>query len=288
MAFSHLRYEVRDRIALITLNRPEKLNAFSIPTVHEVLEAIELADGDDEVRVILFTGEGKAYSVGSDLSEAGGDTFDYDKYGKLDGTPRDLGGYITLRLFECKKPVMVAFNGTAAGVGLTMTLAADFRLASTAAKFCFPFVKRGIVPESNASWFLPRLVGLPKALDWMLSARVFSVEEAHAAGLVGSVHAPEDLLPAAFAQAAQIANETAPVSVAIARQLLWRMADAPHPMMAHSVESSGVYHTGRLPDAVEGITSFLQKRPAEYKAKLSEDLPTWWPWWETPEYEPPV
>ncbi len=288
MAFQHLRYEVRDRVALITLARPEKLNAFSIQTVHEVVETIERADGDDEVRVILFTGEGRAYSVGSDLSEAGGDTFDYDKHGKQDGVPRDLGGLITLRLFECRKPVMVAFNGTAAGVGLTMTLAADFRLASTAAKFCFPFVKRGIVPESNSSWFLPRLVGLPKALDWMMSARVFGVEEALAAGLVNSVHAPEALLPAAFAQAAQIAHETAPVSVAIARQMLWRMVDAPHPMVAHGVESAGVYHTGRLPDAVEGITSFLQKRPAEYKARLSEDLPAWWPWWDTPEYEPPV
>lgn len=284
--FGHLLYVAKDGVATITLNRVERLNGFTDKTVYQVVEAIDLADADDDVRVIVFTGNGRTYSVGSDLSEAGADTFDYDKLGVSgDSVPPDLGGLITLRLYDCRKPVIVAFNGTAAGVGLTMSLAADIRLSVPEAKFCFPFVRRGIVPESASSWFLPRLVGLSKALEWMMSGRVFTADEALAGGLIRSVHPGADLLDEAYRLAREIADNTSPVSVALTRQMLWKMIDAPHPMLAHRLDSAAVYATGRGPDAKEGVASFLEKRPARYTSRPSKDMPDFYPWWKNVTYQ---
>ena len=280
-----VRYAVDDGIATITLNRPERLNAFTVAMVGEVVAAIDRAERDGAVRVLVFTGAGKAYSVGSDLS-GGADTFDYDALGVNvergfgpENAPPDMGGFISLRLYDCHKPVIVAFNGTAAGVGLTMALPADIRLASTEAKFCFPFVRRGIAPESASSWFLPRIVGIARAQEWMLTGRVFSATEALAGGLVRSLHPPDEVLPAAIAIAREIADLAAPVSVALAKQMLWRMLEAPHPRVAHELDSRAVYATGRSADAREGVGSFLEKRPARFIGRVPDDLPPFVPWW---------
>ena len=257
--YSQILYDVTDQIATITLNRPDKMNAFTGTMMNEILSALDVTDADDEVRAVIFTGAGeRAFCAGADLS-AGGETF---SRGGSDvqtdvGVPRDGGGMVSLRIFESKKPVIGAINGAAVGVGITMTLPMDIRLASTAARVGFVFARRGIVPEAASSWFLPRVVGISQALEWSFSGRVFDADEALAGGLVRSVHAPDDLLPAARAIAADIAENAAPVSVALTRQMMWRMLGADHPMRAHSADSRAILERGRSADSREGVERFL-------------------------------
>lgn len=275
MDYSQIRYEVADSIATITLDRPDRMNAFTDVMMRELIDAFDQVDADDDVRVVIVTGAGeRAFCAGADLG-GGGETF---AKGGSDiqtavGVPRDGGGMVSLRIFECKKPVIGAINGAAVGVGVTMTLPMDFRLASDTARFGFVFARRGIVPEACSSWFLPRLVGISTAAEWCYSGRVFPAAEALEGGLVRSVHAPDDLLPAAMEIAREIADNTAPVSVALTRQMLWRMLGADHPMEAHRVDSRGIQSRGASADSREGVESFLEKRAPVYPVKVSDGLP---------------
>ncbi|MDR3497799.1 MAG: crotonase/enoyl-CoA hydratase family protein [Parvibaculum sp.] len=301
MAYETIKYDVADGILTITLNRPDKLNAFTGEMMAELIDAFDRSDADDNVRAVIVTGEGRAFCAGADLS-AGAKTFDYaertdrpDKAGnpvKADGSidwsneaVRDGGGRLTLRIYESLKPVIAAVNGPAVGIGVTMQLAMDIRLASETAKFGFVFARRGIVPEACSSWFLPRVVGISQALEWTYTGRVFGAEEALNGRLIRSIHKPEDLLPAARAIAREIADNTAQVSVALTRQMIWRMAGADHPMEAHKIDSRAIYARGRTQDAKEGVVSFLEKRPAKYPDKVSKDMPSFFPWWPKREYK---
>jgi enoyl-CoA hydratase/carnithine racemase len=286
MDYTQIRYDVADHIATITLNRPDQLNAFTGTMMRELIDAFDRVDADDDVRVVIVTGAGRGFCAGADLS-SGGDTFaagGSDVVTAVPGVPRDGGGLVTLRIFECTKPVIGAINGPAVGVGVTMTLPMDIRLASENAKIGFVFARRGIVPEACSSWFLPRLVGISQAAEWCYTGRVMTAAEAHAGGLVRSVHAPDDLLPAARAIASEIAENTAPVSVALTRQMLWRMLGAEHPMEAHRVDSRGIAERGRSADSREGVVSFLEKRPPVFPVKVSDGLPAIFPDWENPKF----
>jgi enoyl-CoA hydratase/carnithine racemase len=279
MTYSDIRYEVAERVATITLHRPEKLNAFTTAMRDELIVAFGRADTDDEVRAVIVTGAGRAFCAGADLS-AGASTFDYRKRGELPPEERrDGGGRVALRIFEMKKPVIAAVNGAAVGVGVTMTLPMDIRIASSDARFGFVFARRGIVPEACSSWFLPRLVGMQRAAEWVCTGRVFGAEEALAGGLVSRVVPPAELLPAARALAREIAEHTAPVAVALARQMLWRMLGADHPMEAHKVDSRGIFALGGSPDVAEGVTAFKEKRAPRFGMKPSRDMPDFYPWW---------
>ena len=287
MEYTQIVYEVADNIATITLNRPDKLNAFTGTMMYEMIEAFDQVDADDDVRAVIVTGAGRGFCAGADLSASGGETF---SSGGSDiqtdaGVPRDGGGMVSLRIFNCTKPVIGAINGAAVGVGVTMTLPMDFRLASEHAKFGFVFARRGIVPEACSSYFLPRLVGISQATEWCYTGRVFPADEARAGGLVRSVHAADELLPAARAIAAEIAENTAPVSVALTRQMLWRMLGASHPMEAHRVDSRGILSRGASDDAREGVTSFLEKRQPDYPVKVSDGLPEIFPDWVDPTFD---
>jgi enoyl-CoA hydratase/carnithine racemase len=288
--FETLLYSVEEGVATVTLNRPEKLNAFNTQMMKDMIAAFDATDADDAVRCVIVTGAGRAFCAGADLS-AGAQTFDYERRGAeevaartRDGAQRDGGGLLTLRIFDSLKPVIAAVNGAAVGVGATMQLAMDIRLASTEARYGFVFARRGLNPEAASSWFLPRLVGVQQALEWCYTGRIFPAQEALDGRLVRSLHAPDDLLPAARALAREIADNTAPVSIAITRQLIWRMAGAPHPMDAHRADSRGIQARGRSGDAREGVTSFLEKRPAKYPDRVSTDLPDIWPHWEAPTF----
>lgn len=285
MDFQDITYEVSDGIATITLNRPDKMNAFTGRMMHEIIAGLDATDADDSVKVVIFTGAGRAYCAGADLS-SGGDTF--AKGGSdvqtKQGVPRDGGGLVALRIFESLKPVIGAINGAAVGVGVTMTLPMDIRIASDNAKFGFVFAKRGIVPEACSSYFLPRIVGIQKATEWVFTGRVFTADEALDGGLVRSVHAGDDLLGVAKALAREIADNTAPVSVALSRRMLWRMLGASHPMEAHRVDSRGIMERGRSADSREGVTSFLEKRAAVYPDRVSDGLPDVFPDWEEPQF----
>jgi enoyl-CoA hydratase/carnithine racemase len=289
--FETIRLEVEDGIATLTLNRPDKLNAFNTQMMQEMIAAFDQTDADDSVRVVIVTGAGRAFCAGADLS-AGAATFDYSARGgeekearTIEGVQRDGGGLLTLRIYDSLKPVIAAVNGAAVGVGVTMQLAMDIRMASTDARYGFVFSRRGINPEACSSWFLPRLVGVQTALEWCYSGRVFPAQEAHDRGLVRSLHAPEDLLPAARALAREIADNTAPVSIALTRQLIWRMAGASHPMEAHMADSRGIQARGAMADAKEGVVSFLEKRPPRYPDKVSTDLPNIWEHWSAPRFQ---
>jgi enoyl-CoA hydratase/carnithine racemase len=284
--FSQIDYSVSSHIATITLERPEQLNAFTGTMMGELIAAFDLTDADDDVRAVIVTGAGRAFCAGADLA-MGGDTF---ARGGSDvqtdaGVPRDGGGMVALRIFHSHKPVIGAINGAAVGVGVTMTLPMDIRLASTAARFGFVFARRGIVPEAASSWFLPRVVGISQALEWSYSGRVFDVNEALRGGLVRSVHEPADLLGAARALAGDIAEHAAPVSVSLTRQMMWRMLGAPHPMHAHRADSRAILARGRSDDAREGVTSFLEKRSAAYTDRVSQGLPDVFPDWVEPAFE---
>ena len=285
MTFTEIDYSVADHIATITLNRPDKLNAFTGVMMKELIAAFDQADADDDVRVVIVTGAGRGFCAGADLS-AGGDTFN-DGSLSTDATTkfrRDGGGTVTLRIFAMHKPVIGAINGPAVGIGATMTLPMDFRLASDAAKIGFVFTRRGIVPEACSSWFLPRLVGIAQAQEWVMTGRVFGADEALAGGLVRSVHPAGELLDAARTLAKEIIDNTAPVSVALARQMMWRMLGASHPMEAHRVDSRGIQIRGRSNDVKEGVMSFLEKRPAKFVDRVSSDVPDIFPGWSEPEF----
>jgi enoyl-CoA hydratase/carnithine racemase len=276
---------ISENIATITLNRPDKLNSFTNRMLKEIIAAFDESDADDNVRAVIVTGSGRAFCAGADLS-GGGETFakgGSDVKAKT-GVMRDGGGLVSLRIFESKKPVIGAIIGAAVGVGVTMTLPMDFRLASSSSKFGFVFAKRGIIPEAASSWFLPRIVGISQATEWCFTGRMISADEALEGRLVRSVHAPEDLLPAARAIAREIAENTAPVSVALSRQMLWRMLGADHPMQAHRVDSRAINSRGASDDAREGVMSFLEKRPAAFPVKVSDGLPEVFPDWQDPQF----
>ena len=284
--YTQIRYEVADGIATLTLNRPDQLNAFTGTMMNEIIDAFDRSDADDNVRVIVITGAGRGFCAGADLS-SGGATFakgGSDVKTKVEGVTRDGGGLTSLRIYESHKPVIGAINGAAVGVGVTMTLPMDIRLASTTAKFGFVFARRGIVPEACSSWFLPRVVGINKAAEWVYTGRIFTAQEALEAGLVRSVHEPDELLNAAYAIAREIADNTAPVSVALSRHMLWRGLSLDHPMEAHKMDSRGIAVRGPSADAIEGVTSFLEKRPARFPNKVSEGLPDIFPGWDEREF----
>ena len=280
MAYSTLLYDLKDGVLTLTLHRPEALNAFTRDMMTEMIDALDRADADDNVRAIIVTGSGRAFCAGADLS-SGGSTFNADaRPDRPVGLQRDGGGILTLRIFECKKPMIAAVNGAAVGVGVTMQLPMDIRIASDNAKFGFVFARRGIVPEACSSYFLPRVVGISQALEWCYSGRVFNAEEALRGGLIRSIHAKEDLLGVANTIAREIADNTSAVSVTMIRHMMWRMLGADHPMEAHKVDSRGIYHLGRSPDSKEGVESFLEKRPAKFPGKVSTDMPSFFPWWD--------
>ena len=295
MAYETIKYEVAEQILTITLNRPDKLNAFNAAMQRELIEAFDAADKDDNVRAIIVTGAGRGFCAGADLS-SGADTFDRDarrgpvkrladgRVDYSDPNARDGGGQLALRIFKCLKPVIAAVNGAAVGIGVTMQLAMDIRIASEAARFGFVFSQRGIVPEAASSWFLPRIVGI-SALEWCYTGRVFSAQEALVGRLVSRVVPADELLATARALAREIAAKTAPVAIALIRQMMWRMLGADDPMEAHKVDSRGIYARGRSEDVREGVVSFLEKRPAQFKNKVSADMPDYFPWWEEREYE---
>lgn len=285
MAYEQISYEVEDKVLTITLNRPEKLNAFTHIMRDELIDAFDRADEDDDVRAIIITGAGRAFCAGADLG-AGKETFNYEARGvsSSDTVHRDGGGRVTLRMFQSKKPIIGAINGPAVGIGATMTLPMDIRIAADTARIGFVFSKRGIVPEACSSWFLPRVVGISQALEWVYSGRVFPAQEAMDGGLVRSLHAPEELLNAARGIAKGFITETSAVSIALSRQMMWRMLGADHPMEAHKIDSRGIFHMGQSPDVEEGVSSFLEKRPAEFSMKPSKDMPSYYPWWEEPEF----
>jgi len=282
MDFQQIRYEVADAILTITLDRPDRLNAWTPTMASELIEAFDRADADDDVRAIVVTGAGRAYCAGADLA-GGGETFDWRERQSGDEVPRDNGGQVTLRIFDSTKPVIAAINGPAVGVGITMTLPMDIRLAAEDARIGFVFARRGIVPEAGSSWFLPRIVGISQAMEWVATGRVFDAQEALAAGLVRSVHPSDELLAVAHELAGEIA-ESAPVSVALSRRMLWTMLGASHPMEAHRADSRAMFSRGQSADAREGVTSFLEKRPARFTDRVSDGLPEIFPGREEPAY----
>lgn len=308
--FETIRYEVTDQIATLTLHRPDRLNAFTQLMAAEIMSALDLVDGDDGVRALIITGEGKAFCAGADLS-AGTATFDYEAradsafgtddsatddpvarfYGGIDDMRgddpdaiRDTGGIVVLRLFRCTKPVIAAISGDAVGIGVTMCLPADIRLAVPNARFGFVFNSRGLVPEATSSWFLPRIVGISTALEWCYTAQLISAETALEGGLVRSLHEPETLIADARALAKGFISGSAPVSATLTRQMMWRGLGASHPMEAHRIDSRAVVAQGRGPDVAEGIMSFLEKRPPTWTQSVPSDLPDWYPWWDEPRF----
>lgn len=281
MSYEDIRYAVADRVATITLHRPERMNAFTPRMCHELLHALDAADADDDVRAVIVTGEGRAFCAGADLG-SGGKTFDGGAQGSKHtiDSHRDEGGLVSLKIYSLKKPVIGAINGPAVGVGITMTLPMDVRIAAEGAKIGFVFARRGIVPEAASSWFLPRLVGIQRAVECVYTGRVFDAAEAHAAGLVSRVLPADQVVPAARALALEIADNTSAVSVAIARQLMWRMLGASSPHEAHLLDSKSIFFMGRSADAYEGVSSFLEKRPPKFTMRPSSDMPPFYPWWK--------
>jgi enoyl-CoA hydratase/carnithine racemase len=278
VSYETVATDIQDRILTVTLNRPDRLNAFNSTMLEELLQVLDEADANDEVRAIIFTGAGRGYCAGADLGRGGG-TFDHSE-DEEDDEGRDGGGVLTLRLFECRKPVIAAINGPAVGVGITMTLAMDVRIASDKARMGFVFARRGIVPEACSSWFLPRVVGISQAMEWVATGRIFPAQEALEGRLVSRVVSAEELLPTARGIAAEIVENTSAVSVCLSRQLLWKMLGADHPMEAHKLDSKAIRWMGGSPDAYEGVSSFLEKRPPRFSMSASRDLPEFFPWWE--------
>jgi len=295
--YQQIQTQVKDRILTLTLNRPDKLNAFTATMMNEMIDVFTKVNDDDEVRAVVVTGAGRGFCAGADLS-AGADTFDATRrsdrperdagpVGSVDWSDervRDGGGRVTLAIFNCLKPVIAAVNGPAVGIGVTMQLAMDIRIASEQARFGFVFSRRGIVPEAASSWFLPKIVGIAQALEWCFSGRVFPAAEALKGGLVSEVVAHDQLLARAYAIAAEIRDNTSAVSVALIRQMLWRVSALDHPMEAHKIDSRGIYARGASADVKEGVVSFLEKRPANFPDKVSADMPRYFPWWEEPTY----
>ncbi len=298
MTYEQIRVSVADNIQTIVMHRPDKLNAFTGQMMHELIAAFDEADANDDVRVVIVTGEGRAFCAGADLS-AGASTFELSKRKDRaqpkesadggtdysDEAIRDGGGRVTLRIFKSLKPVIAAINGPAVGIGATMTLPMDIRLASTEARMGFVFSRRGIVMEAASSWFLPRLVGPQQALEWVFSGRVFNADEALRGRLVSRVLPPEELLPEARRIAKEIVDNTSAVSVALQRQMIWRMLGADDPMEAHKIDSRGIFERGRSADVKEGVMSFLEKRPPRFPDKVSANMPPYFPWWDERTYK---
>jgi enoyl-CoA hydratase/carnithine racemase len=288
--YQHIRYAIEDGILTITLHRPEQLNAFSALMLQELMDAFDRSDGDDAVKCVIVTGEGRAFCAGADLAR-GADTWsEHEKKMAAadEGSPYrgDGGGRITRRIFDSHKPVIAAINGPAVGLGLTVTLAMDVRMSVTGAKMGFVFAARGIVPEACSAWFLPRIVGISTALEWCYSGRVFRAEEGLERGLLRSLHAAEDLMPAARKLAREFADNTSAVSKALVRHMFWRMLGAEHPIRAHEIDTPAIAFTGKSSDAREGIGAFLEKRPAQFSDRVSADMPPFFPWWDQPEFDP--
>jgi enoyl-CoA hydratase/carnithine racemase len=290
--YEHITYEVEDRIATVTLHRPDRLNAFTARMMFELLDVFDRVDADDEARAVIVTGAGRAFCAGADL-EAGGDTFDASARRREAGVPegeamvteRDGGGRVSLRIYDCRKPVIAAVNGAAVGVGVTMTLPMDVRLASESARFGFVFARRGISMEAASSWFLPRLVGMGQASEWVHTGRVFGADEALRGRLVNAVHPDDELMPAARALAAEIADNTSAMSVMLNRQMMWRMLGADHPMEAHKVDSRAIRFMGGSADVREGVSAFLEKRPPRFTMSAVADQPDFYPWWDERPFE---
>ena len=293
MEFETILYDVKDKVLTVTLNRPERLNAFTGQMMDDLIEAFDKAGKDDDIRVIIVTGAGRGFCAGADLG-AGANTFNREvrnNRGETEGIKdnpewmRDGGGRTTLAIFDCPKPIIAAFNGPAVGVGVTMTLPMDIRIASEEARFGFVFARRGLVPEAASSWFLPKIVGISKALEWTFSGKVFSAEEAKDGGLIRSVHPANKLMNEAYKLAQEIIDNTSPVSVALTRQMLWKMLGADHPMEAHKVDSRLIYELGKAEDVKEGVKSFLEKRSPKFPSKVSRDMPKFFPWWKNRKFE---
>jgi enoyl-CoA hydratase/carnithine racemase len=281
MNYQQINYEVKDKVGFITLNRPKKMNAFTPTMFKELVDAFKKADDDDGLRALIVSGEGEAFCAGDDISVG----FDFAK--ELDDTKkhRDIGGVLALTIYDMKKPVIGAINGAAVGIGSTMTLPMDVRLASKNAKMGFVFSRRGIVLEACSSWFLPRIVGITCASELAITGRVFTANEALNYGLVSKVlDGKEQLMTEAIKIAREIADFTSPISVALCRQLLWRNLGVAHPMEAHKIESKCLQHAGTAPDIQEGVNSFLEKRPPAFKSSPSNDMPSFYPWWEEQEF----
>ena len=283
--FETLRTETKENSLIIYLSREEKMNAFTLTMQQELVAALDEAENMDEIKSIIFTGDGKAYCAGADLS-SGGDTFDNRKgREKTNNVVRDSGGLLTLRLFKSKKPLIAAVNGAAVGIGATMLLPMDFRICSEEARFGFVFAKRGIVPEAASSWFLPRLVGITKALELCYSGKIISAKEAEDINLVSEVLPKEQLIDRALAVANEFTAESSQISIALTRQMMWRMLGAEDPMEAHKIDSRGVFELGQSGEAIEGVKSFLEKRPPSFPGKVSKDMPSFYPWWDEKEFE---
>ena len=288
MEFKYHKYEVADNILTLTLNTPEKLNAVNAASCKELIAAFDAADADDNIRAVIVTGAGRAFCAGADLSDdSNQDTF-YDRFtGKADTTPRrDDGGVVCLRIYDMKKPVIAAINGAAVGFGSTLTLPMDIRIASKKARMGFVFARRGIILDGAATWFLPRVVGINTAAEWVYSGRIFSSQEAFDRKLVSELLEPDELLPRARQIAREIVENSSSISVALCRQLMWKMLGADHPMEAHILESKILNWTYVAGDSQEGITSFLEKRPPAFPMKVSKDMPAFYPWWKPREFRP--
>ncbi len=317
MDYEQIAYAVEDKIATITLDRPDQLNAFTVRMQEELIDAFGRADTDDDVRAVVVTGRGRAFCAGADLS-SGARSFDHGEPAAAPASApdsaagpaavaapapapapapsrasgrlrphrhRDEGGLVTLRIYEMTKPVIAAINGPAVGIGITMTLPMDVRFAAAGAKIGFVFARRGIVPEAASSWFLPRVVGISRAMEWTATGRVFAAEEGLEAGLFRAVLPAAEVLPAAYTLAREVADNTSPLSVALTRQLMWRMLGADHPMEAHKLDSRAIDGLGRGPDAREGVSSFLEKRAPAFTGRPSTDLPEFYPWWDDRPWE---
>lgn len=284
MNYEQILYEIDDHILTITLNRPERLNAFTRIMRDELIDAFDQADADDEVRAIIVTGAGRAFCAGADLGK-GGDTFNRETDGFTSATHRDGGGLVTLRIFDCKKPVIAAVNGPAVGIGATMMLAMDIRVAADNARIGFVFSKRGIVPEACSSWFLPRIVGISQALEWAYSGKVFPASEALQGGLLRSVYPADELISKTRELAKELSTDNSALSVALIRNMMWKMLGADHPMEAHKIDSRGIFHLGKSAEVKEGVESFLEKRPPQFPGKVSKDMPEYFPWWMEREFE---
>jgi enoyl-CoA hydratase/carnithine racemase len=279
MNYQHIRYEVDGPILTVTLNRPDKLNAYTATMGNELADAFLQADQDDAIRAVIVTGEGRGFCAGADIS-GGANTFDTSASGNALGSARvDRAESFIMRIFNCRKPSIAAINGAAVGVGITLALPMDIRIASNAARFGFVFSRRGLVPEAGSAWFLPRIVGISQALRWCYSGRIFGADEALKGGLISEVTAPEKLLEAARAIAEEIATETAPVSVALTRQMLWRLAAQPDPMAALDVDFPLTRELGAGSDVKEGVMAFIEKRPPKFPGRPSKDMPPTYPWW---------
>ena len=283
--FETIRTEIKEHSLIIYLSREDKMNAFTLAMQQELVAVLDEAEKNDEIKAIIFTGDGKAYCAGADLS-SGGDTFDNrTRREKTNKIVRDSGGLLTLRFFKCKKPLIAAINGAAVGIGATMLLPMDVRICSENARFGFVFAKRGIVPEAASSWFLPRLIGITKALELCYSGKIISAESANDINLVSEVLPQEQLLDRALEIANEFTSESSQISIALTRQMMWRMLGADDPMEAHKIDSRGVYELGQSEEAIEGVKSFLEKRPPSFPGKVSKDMPSFYPWWVEKEFD---